>query len=115
MEVDINNKNATIGDTTVSEILQDLKEDGEIERHLPGGGYLHMSEELPYLVVYRLKQDPEEDKATIRFVLSEASFLIVGTKDFESYRELMFSLGEAMASKFKTFLLLELYAGPQDS
>ena len=117
MEVDTNNRQITIGDTPVSEILHELKEEGEIDRHLPGGGYLHMSEELPYLVVYRLqnKDEEEQDKATIRFVLSEASFLIVGDEDFESYRQLIFSLGDAMASKFKTFLLLELYAGPQDS
>lgn len=117
MEVDTNNRQITIGDTPVSEILHELKEEGEIDRHLPGGGYLHMSEELPYLVVYRLqnKDEEERDKATIRFVLSEASFLIVGDEDFESYRQLIFSLGDAMASKFKTFLLLELYAGPQDS
>lgn len=115
MEVSTDKKDTVIGETSISEILRELQEEGEVERHLPGGGYLHMSEELPYLVVYRLKEDTDQDKATIRFVLSEASFLILGNKDFESYRQLMFSLGEAMASKFKTFLLLELYAGPQGS
>lgn len=115
MEVGTDNKDSFIGDTSISDILEQLQEEGEVERHLPGGGYLHMSEELPYLVVYRLKEDTDQDKATIRFVLSEASFLILGNKDFEAYRQLMFSLGDVMASKFKTFLLLELYAGPQGS
>ena len=99
-----------LGESSISQMIEELHEACEIERHLPGGGFLHMSDELPYLVIYRVSdKDEEEDRATVRFVLSEASFLIIGNKDFEGYRRLMFCLGEAMSSKFKSFLMIELY------
>lgn len=115
MEVSAKNNKSTLSDTSISEIINELQEKCEIERHLSGGGYLHMSDELPYLVIYRLQDDEDEDRATIRFVLSEASFLIVGNKDFEGYQRLMFRLADAMAAKFKSFLLLEIFAGEPNS
>lgn len=115
MEVSTKDDLAPLGEASISEMVQELQEECEIERHLPGGGYLHMSDELPYMVVYRLSEEEEEDQATIRFVLSEASFLIIGNKDYKGYQRLMFCLGDAMASKFKTFLLLELFAGENQS
>lgn len=116
MEVSTSNELQPLGEASIQKMIEKLQEDCELEQHLPGGGYLHMSDELPYLVVYRLKDDKEdEDRATVRFVLSEASFLIIGNKDWEGYQRLMYSLSDAMSTKFKTFLLLEIYAGPVES
>ena len=112
MEVSTSNERQPLNDASISKIIEQLQEDCEIEKHLPGGGYLHMSDELPYLVIYRQSEkDGEPDRATVRFVLSEASFLIIGTKDFQGYQRLMFALSEAMSSKFKSFLMIELYSG----
>ena len=112
MEVSTSNERQPLSDASIQDLIEQLQENCEIERHLPGGGYLHMSDELPYLVIYRQSEAKrDEDKATVRFVLSEASFLVIGTKDFEGYQRLMFALGEAMSSKFKSFLMLELYSG----
>lgn len=113
MEVKTSNESQDLGEAAISQMIKDLQANREIEKHLPGGGYLHMSDELPYLVIYRLRNDVQ-DSSTIRFVLSEASFLIVGNQDFEGYRRLIFSLGEAMSSKFKSFLMIELYSGAYD-
>lgn len=118
MELGTSNKLPPLGEDSIAEIIVELQEECEIEKHLPGGGYLHMSDELPYLVVYRMpSEDIDEirDKATVRLILSEASFLLIGTKDFEGYQRLMFSLSDAMASKFKSFLIIEVFAGDQDS
>lgn len=107
-----------LGETSITKLIEELQEECEIERHLPGGGYLHMSDELPYLVVYRNLDDDKEsisDKATVRLILSEASFLVIGNKDFEGYQKLMYELSDAMASKFKSFLIIEVYAGAQES
>src|SRR5690606_32244369 len=101
METGTSKNPTVIGETSILEIIEELQENCEIEKHLPGGGYLHMSDELPYLVIYRLRdKEQEEDRATVRFVLSEASFLIVGNKEPEAYRQLMYALAEAMSSKF---------------
>lgn len=114
MDVSTTNDLAPLSEASITTIVEDLQKENQIERYLPGGGYLHMSEELPYLVVYR-QDSSKEDKATVRFVLSEASFLIIGDKDLEGYRRLMFCLAEAMATKFKTFLLLEVFPGDENS
>lgn len=116
MEVSTSNELQPLGEASIKQMIEKLQEDCELNQHLPGGGYLHMSDELPYLVVYRGENDQEnEDRATVRFVLSEASFLIIGNKDWEGYQRLMYCLSEAMSSKYKTFLLFEIYAGPIDS
>lgn len=108
-------KESESNETFASEIIKDLEEQSEVEKHLPGGGYLHMSKELPYLVIYRQKdQQQVKDNFTVRFVLAEASFLIIGNEEFDFYRKLMFSLAEAMASQFKAFLMIELYSGGFD-
>ena len=113
MEVKTSGEAQPLGEAAISKMIKDLQENSEIEKHLPGGGYLHMSGKLPYLVIYRLRQNLK-DSSTIRFVLSEASFLIVGNEDFEGYQRLMFSLAEKMSSRFKSFLMIELYSGEPD-
>jgi uncharacterized protein (TIGR02421 family) len=116
MDVSTSNELQPFGDISISHLIEKLQEDCEIEKHLPGGGYLHMSDELPYLVIYRQQASEEnEDRATMRFVLSEASFLLIGNKEFAGYQQLMFSLAEAMSSKFKSFLMIEIFSGEQDS
>ncbi|WP_424493546.1 flavohemoglobin expression-modulating QEGLA motif protein [Salinimicrobium sp. GXAS 041] len=110
MEVSTTDDLAPLSDVSISNMIQELGEEGQLDRHLPGGGYLHMSEELPYIVVYRL-QEENKDKATIRLILSEASFLIIGNKDFEGYQHLLFQLSEAMSTKFKNCLVLEVFSG----
>lgn len=113
MEVSTSNELQPLGEASIAKLIEVLQEDCEIDRHLPGGGYLHMSDQLPYLVIYRLK-DEKEDSVTMRFVLSEASFLIIGDKDFKGYQRLMAALSEAMSSKFKSFLMIEIFSGGQD-
>ena len=117
MEVSTSNELQPLGEASIAKMIERLQEDCEIDKHLPGGGYLHMSDQLPYLVIYRLKdktEDENEDSVTMRFALSEASFLIVGNKDFEGYQRLMFCLSEAMSSKFKSFLMIEIFSGGKD-
>ncbi|HET8855358.1 MAG TPA: tyrosine/phenylalanine carboxypeptidase domain-containing protein [Salinimicrobium sp.] len=114
MEVSTDQELSPLSEAYISSMISELEEEGEIERHLPGGGYLHMSHELPYLVIYRLNEGDEENPA-MRFALSEASFLLIGTKNYEGYQRLMFCLGEAMSTKFKSFLLFEIFSGESSS
>jgi uncharacterized protein (TIGR02421 family) len=110
MEVSTTDDLSPLSDASITNMIENLQEEGVLECHLPGGGYIHLSEELPYLVVYR--QDEEgKDQITVKFILSEASFLIIGNKDFEGYQRLLYKLSDVMATKFKTFLMLEIFAG----
>ena len=118
MGVSTSNEMQPLSEASIEKMIEKLQEDCELEKHLPGGGYIHMSDELPYLVVYRNKKSEEEenkDRTTVRFVLSEASYLIIGDRDWEGYQRLIYQLSEAMSSKFKTFLLFEIYAGEMNS
>lgn len=118
MQLSTSKEHPPLSEHSITEIIKELQEDYEIERHLPGGGYLHMSDELPYLVVYRNPDSNTkdiEDTLSVRLILSEASFLVIGNKEFEGYQQLMFCLSETMASKFKSFLIIEVYAGDHDS
>ena len=80
MEIGTGKESSPFNEAAISSMLEELHRECRLDLHLPGGGYLHMSDELPYLVIYRTPHSEEEDKATIRFVLSEASFLVIGNQ-----------------------------------
>ena len=73
MEVSTTDDLSPLSDASITNMIENLQEEGVLECHLPGGGYIHLSEELPYLVVYRQEED-RNDQITVKFVLSEASF-----------------------------------------
>tara|TARA_R100001369_G_scaffold20091_2_gene36839 strand:- start:22697 stop:24556 length:1860 start_codon:yes stop_codon:yes gene_type:complete len=99
-------------ENTIKQLLTIIEREGEINASLPGGGILHIEKELPYLLVYRhVANDPE----TYRLVISESSYLIIGTQDFEGYQKLLFSLSNLISNIFKSYLILELYAGDKES
>lgn len=97
-----------LDEKSIKQILTNLDKNGQITCSLPGGGMLHVEKQLPYLVICRKK---ENDEGTERLVISEASYLLMGTKDFEGYRELLFGLANALSTEYKSYMLLELYAG----
>ncbi|HET8810077.1 MAG TPA: hypothetical protein VFM65_07415 [Flavobacteriaceae bacterium] len=45
---------------TIANILTELEAQDGIDRVLPGGGFLHISKTLPYLVIHRSKKEKEE-------------------------------------------------------
>ena len=117
MEINTSKAADSLSEKSVKELIDELQEKCEIDMHLPGGGYLHMSDEIPYLVVYRNEEEDQNeinDRSTVRLILSEASFLIIGNKDFEGYQRLMYMLSDTMSSKFKSFLIVEVFAGDQE-
>lgn len=101
-----------LSEKSINHILTTLQEEREISCRLPGKGVLHIEKELPYLVIYRRKED---DKGTRRLVTNEASFLIIGNEDFEGYQKLLYKLSDKLSAEFKSYLIFEIYAGPQDS
>lgn len=105
-----------LNEISVTNILTELAENDKIDRHLPGGGFLHISKALPFLVIHRLEKKEElPDPETVRIVINEASYLIIGDEDFEDYQQLILKLGETLSAKFNSFLLFEIYSGKLNS
>jgi len=78
-----------LSEKSIKLILTVVDNEMEINASLPGGGVLHIEKELPYLIIYReIPNDPE----TYRMVISESSYLIIGTSDFSGYHKLLFEL-----------------------
>ncbi|TVZ28442.1 uncharacterized protein (TIGR02421 family) [Gillisia sp. Hel_I_86] len=101
-----------LSEKSIKLILTIVENEIEINATLPGGGVLHIEKELPYLIIYRkVPNDPE----TYRMVISESSYLIIGNEDFNGYQKLLLELSNLLSTKFKSYLLLELYAGVQKS
>lgn len=96
----------------ILDTLDSLEEEKEISCALPGNGFLHIEKELPYLAIYRRKRD---DRGTRRFILSEASYLVIGTEQFENYQKLIYALSDRNSTKFKSYLLFEIYSGEVSS
>lgn len=103
---------AKLDEKSIKQILTILEENGQLTCSLPGGGFLHLEKQLPYLVIYRQK---ENDPGTERLVISEASYLLLGKKDFQGYRNLLFALANTLSTDYKSYMLLELYAGNMGS
>lgn len=101
-----------LGKDSISKILDELDREDKIDRSLPGGGFLHVSKPLPFLIIHRLEEAEEEkDPETVRVVISEAAYLLIGNADFKGYQQLIYAFGEKYSAKFKSFLLFEIYSG----
>ncbi|MCM4156115.1 tyrosine/phenylalanine carboxypeptidase domain-containing protein [Gramella sp. AN32] len=103
---------ADLSENSINQILTNLKEEHEAICKLPSDGFLHIEKELPYLVIYRRKK---EDRGTRRFVINEASYLIIGHDDFESYKKLLIALSDQLSTKFNSYLLFEIFSGNEGS
>ncbi len=101
-----------LSEATITQILKSVKEQSVTNFSLPGSGMIHIESNLPYLIIYRWR---EEDEVTERFVISESSYLVIGNDNFEGYQNLLFALANQLSEKFELYLLLELYAGESNS
>ena len=97
-----------LSEKSIKKILTILEEDGKLSASLPGGGLIHIEDNLPYLIVYRKRQD---DEGTERIVVSEASYLLIGDKFFEAYRKLIYALADKLSTDFKSYMIFEIYTG----
>ncbi len=99
---------STFSDKSIKQILTNLTTEEELNAKLPGGGFLHIEKDLPYLVIYRKKKD---DKGASRLVHSEASYLIAGDEDLKGYQDLLFGISNQLSPIFKTYMFFEIYTG----
>ena len=99
---------------TIKQILTELDREHRVISVLPGGGFLNLEYELPFLLIYR-KKSKNSDVGTQRLIKSGASYLIIGNEEFENYQKLLYALADTLSAKFNSYLLLEIYSGPADS
>lgn len=102
---------SNLSKNAIQHLLAQLKK-GEVNARLPGGGVLHIEKTLPYLVIYRNRND---DQGTSRMVSSESSYLLIGDQDFKGYQKLLFHIADLLSTEFESYLLFEMYAGKSDS
>lgn len=96
----------------IKKILNHIEAHSVTNCSLPGSGFLHIENDLPYLILYRWRED---DPGTERLVISQSSYMIIGSEDFSGYQELLFALSSQLSSKFELYLLFEMFTGNRDS
>jgi len=103
-----------LNDNSIKQILTRLDEERYISSVLPHGGFLHLDQDLPFLLVYR-KRENNVDPGTERLVKSAASYLTIGTENLQDYKKLLYELGNKLSIKFNSFLIIEIYSGEANS
>lgn len=93
----------------IQEVCERLAADKPVRRPLPGGGFLNIDRELPFLCVYR--RDPRSrDEGTLSFVSHEAAYLSAPGEApvRKGLTTLIQSIGDQAATRFGAFLILEI-------
>ncbi|QLE00216.1 DUF1704 domain-containing protein [Galbibacter sp. BG1] len=95
----------------IKKITNQLAENKELNCSLPGGGLLHIEPGFPYLVVYRRSKKNNHLK---KIAANEASYLIIGNKDFKKYQKLIIAISDLLSTRFKSYMLLELFLAEKE-
>lgn len=104
-----------ISEKFISTVCARLAQDKQVRRTLPLDGRLHIDRQLPFLVIYR--QPPRrKDEGTRELVIGEASYLIAaGDKQLKpGLSTLVKNIATTLVEKFSTFLIIEIWAAPQN-
>jgi len=96
-------------------IVARLESNRPVRRAMPGWGRLHVDRQLPFLVVYRRPAD-HDDAGTERLALGVAGYLLA---DGDRVRgpvvsELIEAVASVMREAFGAFLIIEVWAAPED-
>ncbi len=101
----------TIPDSLIVKIQDRLSNGKRVRRVLPLEGRLHIDRTLPFLIVYRRPYN-YSDKATERFVMGEASYLIVSDdpRIKSSFKKLLRTIVQTIYKECKAFLIVEIFS-----
>ncbi|MBT0607945.1 flavohemoglobin expression-modulating QEGLA motif protein [Aequorivita echinoideorum] len=90
------------------DLIGELADGRRTVKDLPHGGFLFLEHDVPFLLIYRKR---ENDHSTLRLARTGASYLIIGETHFEYFREFLGQLTQKMSARFGSFFLMELYSG----
>ncbi len=94
------------------ELIGELKDGYRTVTELPHGGFLFLEHDVPFLLIYRKR---ENDYATLRLARTGASYLIIDEDHFNYFTEFVNQLTEKMSARFGSFILMEIYSGEEES
>ena len=103
---------SSFSEKSIEKILTTLEESSEVNCELPGGGWMHIEDNLPYLIVYR---QVNEDTGIKKMINSGGAYLIIGKEDFQGYQKLLKALSHQLSTKFGSYMLFEMYLGDLES
>lgn len=88
----------------------------QARRSLPDGGRLHIDRQLPFLLVYR-RPTSREDAGTESLLMGQASYIVASghRRLRQSLSELVRHIVKTLSQEFGTFLIFELWSGPEVS
>lgn len=92
--------------------LTKLEPGGRTILNLPGGGFLFLEHDVPYLMVYRKRK---KDKRTMRLAKTAASYVILGNHAETGIKNFLEELLKKLAQRFRSFLILEIREGAMES
>lgn len=92
----------------INQILDKIKKGEPIHQSLPGNGILKMEKPVPFLVLYRKPIDGK-NYLTSKLAKTESSYLLAEDSSDENLIEIINAVANALADKFKGFLLVEIW------
>ncbi len=94
--------------TVINRILDKIDKGEAINMQLPGKGLLKMERPVPFLILYRIPIDGK-DKLTSKLGQTGSSYLYAEDWTDSGLIEIIHALANALADKFKGFLLFEFW------
>lgn len=95
-------------DKIINRILDKIKKEEAIHMQLPGNGVLKIEKPVPFLVLYRIPKDGKNN-LTAKLGKTESSYLYAEDWTNDTLIEIVHALANALADKFKGFLLFEFW------
>ncbi len=109
MNIEVSSKDMA---PSVKALVPALEQGNRTVTPLPHGGYLFLEHDVPALLIYR---DGPNETTSKRLVRGGASYLIIGTNEFDYYKKFIHDLTALMSEKFGAFIVLEISIGATNS
>ena len=104
-------------DELITEVSQAIKDNSPVSKKLPGGGFLHLDRQLPFLCIYRGpagRPQSATESATKSLLLSMPAYLLANEElsELQTTNTLLTGIIETLSEHFDQICLLELWASP---
>lgn len=91
----------------IERILKRLKEDKPVRMKLPCGGSISIDNPVPFLLIYRIPPDGE-DQFTLQLGKTEASYIITKGSSPLAHK-IINKISQELSDRFAAFMLLEVW------